>query len=45
MPITISDEEQPVGGSTKDTNEPRQTVAGDESPVTTEVDTNAISEE
>ena len=35
-PITISDEEQPTGGTTKDI---------DESPVTTEAETNVVSEQ
>ena len=44
-PITISDEEQPVEGATKDTDEPRQTAAGVEPTVTTEGETIAVTEE
>ena len=43
MPITISDEEQPPEGTTKDIVEPRQTIAGDEPQVTTEAEKNAVS--
>ena len=44
-PITISDEEQPTGEITKDTDEPRQTIAYDEPPITTNAETTAVSEE
>ena len=44
-PITISDEERPVGETTKDTEDPRQAGPEDEPPIATNEETIAISEE
>ena len=43
--MTITDEEQPVGETTRDTDEARQTIPDDEPSVTTNVETTAISEQ
>ena len=43
--MTITYEEQPVGETTRDTDEARQTIPDDEPPVTTNVETTAISEQ
>ena len=44
-PITISDEEQLASETTTDMDEPRQTIVDDDPPVTTNVETIAVSEE
>ena len=44
-PITISDEEQPAGETTRDTEEPRQEIPNDEPPVTTNAKTTLVSGE
>ena len=41
-PITISDEERPVGETTKDTEEPQKAIMEEEPPVTTNEETTAI---
>ena len=44
-PITISDEEQPTEGATKDTDEPRQIVVVVEPTVTTKGETVTVTDQ